>query len=167
MASFVPGGSYTVYQDNGDRVLIGRNGAYTGWIYKKDIQGYASGTTGVKNNQLAWIDELGEELVMHADGNGKLAFLSKGSSVIPHDITENLIKIGSIDPQEVLNRNRASVGVAPSVANNNVNIDINYGDILHIENFSGNNPEDIAKVVEAQFNKHTKKLNDSLKKYVR
>jgi len=167
MASFVPGGSYTVYQDNGDRVLIGRNGAYTGWIYKKDIQGYASGTTGVKNNQLALIDELGEELVMHADGNGKLTFLSKGSSVIPHDISENLMKIGSIDPQEVLDRNRASISIAPSVANNNVNINISYGDILHIDKFDGNNPEDIAKLVEARFNEHTKSLNNSLKKYVR
>ena len=167
MASFVPGGSYTVYQDNGDRILIGKNGVYTGWVYKKDIQGYAKGTTGVKNSQLALIDELGEELVMHTNGQGKLTFLSKGTSVIPSDISENLIKLGSIDPQEILNRSRASIGVNPAISNNNVNIDISYGDILHIDNFNGNNIEDLSKMVEAKFKEHTKKLNNSLKKYVR
>lgn len=168
MASFVPGGNYTVYQDNGDRVLIGRDGVYTGWVYKQDIQGYAKGTNGIKKNQLAWIDENGlEELVMHAGPNGRLQYLTKGTSVIPSDISENLMKIGSINPQEILDRNRASVKVNPAVANNNVNINITYGDILHVDNLNGGDTAEIAKIVDARFNKHTKQLNDSLRKYVR
>jgi TP901 family phage tail tape measure protein len=168
MANFVPGGNYTVYQDNGDRVLIGRDGVYTGWVYKQDIQGYAKGTNGIKKDQLAWIDENGlEELVMHAGPNGRLQYLTKGTSVIPSDISENLMKIGSINPQEILDRNRASVKVNPAVANNNVNINITYGDILHVDNLNGGDTAEIAKIVDARFNKHTKQLNDSLRKYVR
>lgn len=166
MANFVPGGSYTVYQDNGDRVLIGKNGVYTGWIYKKDIQGYASGSLGLKKSGLINVDELGEELILGAH-NGRLTYVEKGTGIIPADITSNLMSWGELNPQEMLNRSRASVGVNPAISSNNVNIDINYGDILHIDNFDGNNPEDVAKLVEVQFNKHTKKLNEALKKYSR
>lgn len=167
MAPFVPGGSYTVYKEDGDKLLIGKDGVYTGWVYKKDIQGYAKGTTGLKKNQLAIVDELGEELVLHAGENGKLQFLTKGTSVIPADITENLMTLGKIDPQEMLNRNRASIGVDPSIVNNNVTIDISYGDILHIDNFDGTNPDEIAKIVSKEFDAQQKKLNDSLRRFAR
>lgn len=37
MASFVPGGSYTVYKLESGQALIGKNGAYTGWVNLKDL----------------------------------------------------------------------------------------------------------------------------------
>lgn len=167
MASWVPNSTFTAYQVSGDQVLIGRDGAYTGWVNKKDLEGYAKGTLGVPYNQLALIDELGEELVLHAGNNGKLQFLSKGSSVIPADITENLMKLGSTNLQEILNRNRASTKIDPAITNNNVSIDISYGDIVHIDSFNGNNIDELKKMVAQQFEQHTKNLNNSLKRYVR
>jgi len=44
MAKFMPGYSFTVYQIDGDQVLIGIDGVYTGWVNKTDIKGAGDGT---------------------------------------------------------------------------------------------------------------------------
>ena len=172
MASFVPGSKYTVYQVSGTgnnaQVLIGKNGAYTGWVKLTDLQGYAKGTTGVKKDQLAWIDELGlEELVMHADGNGRLAYLTKGSSVIPHDLTENLMSWGSLDPTNMLEQNRPSIGVSPEVHNTEINLDCSVGTLVNIEHCDQGTLPDVEKMVNKAFEKHMQNLNNSIKKFVR
>lgn len=174
MASFVPGGSYTVYQTSGSgnnmQLLIGRNGSYTGWVNLKDIQGYSRGTKGVKNDQLAWIDEMGlEELVMHAGPDGRLSFLSKGSSVIPHDITENLMKIGQLDPSELLERNRPQITPSKSIINNNteIHIDASVGELIHVEHLDGNNPDEIYKVIDKAWDKKMQVLNNSIRRFTR
>ena len=167
MASFVPGSSYTVYDVSGGQVLIGKNGVYTGWVNQSDLEYYAKGTLGVSKSQLAMIDELGEELVMHANGSGKLSFLSKGSSVIPHDITENLMALGQLDPSDVLDRSRPSIGINPEVHNTEINLNITYGDMVSIGEYRGDNLADLEKMVAKQFEKHTKDLNSALRKYAR
>ena len=67
----------------------------------------------------------------------------------------------------MIEQKRPTIGVSPSVHSTEVNLNIQYGDILKIENFNGDNPEDIAKIVAKQFEKHTAQLNQSLRKYVR
>ena len=165
MASFVPGGTYTVYGTSGDQVLIGLNGAYTGWVNKYDIEGYAKGTISAANSGIVNVDELGEELIIRAK-NGRLTYMEKGSGVVPADLTSNLMQWGKLDPTSMIEQNRPSIA-APIVQNKEVNIDLTYGDILHIEEFHGDNPEDIAKIVAKQFEKHTRDLNNAIKRYTR
>ena len=74
---------------------------------------------------------------------------------------------GKLDPQSMLDQNRPSVGISPEVHNTEINLNIQYGDMLKIENFKGDNPDEIAKIVAKQFEKHTKDLNSALRKYVR
>ena len=169
MAPFVPGGSYTVYQVSGDQILIGKNGAYTGWVKKTDLQGYAKGTLGVDKDQWALIDELGEELVMRADDSGKLSFMTKGSTVIPHDITENLMELGQLDPTDILNRNRPQITPSKSVINNNmeIHVDASVGELIHVDHLDGNNLDEITKIVDKAWNKNMQNLNNSIKKFVR
>lgn len=170
MASFVPGGTYTVMQTSGSgsnmQVLIGKNGAVTGWVKLKDLQGYAKGSKEIGKDQWAIIDELGEEMQLVPDGNGRLAYIKKGTGILTADMTERLMNI-AMNPQDMLDRNRPSVKISPEVHNTEVNLNIQYGDMLRIENFKGDNPEEIAKIVAKQFEKHTKDLNNSLRKYVR
>lgn len=136
---------------------------------KFKLKGYASGITETKKDQLALIDELGEELVMRAGANGKLEYLTKGSSVIPADLTANLMSWGSIDPQDMLDRNRPSIGVAPSVINNNVEfkIDASVGTLLKIDEFNGDDPDEVLKMINKALDQHTKNLNNALKRYSR
>ena len=81
MASFVPGGTYTVYKTSSDQVLIGRNGTYTGWVKKSDIVGYASGTSyaipGFKR-----VDESGAEYTFVSSDGSKYRVFSGGEKVL-------------------------------------------------------------------------------------
>ena len=130
------------------------------------INKFAKGTTGVAEDQLALIDELGEELVFHAQ-NGKLAFLTKGSSVVPHDITENLMQLGQLDPSNVIDQNRPQIGVHPEIHNTEINLSITYGDMVSIGEYNGGDIKDLEKMVAKQFEKHTKDLNNAIRKYSR
>lgn len=83
MASFVPGGTYTVYQTSGSEVLIGRNGEYTGWINKSDIVGYKSGSDDTTAG-LHMFDEEGfgsEYIFTSSDGN-RYRIFSDGEKVL-------------------------------------------------------------------------------------
>lgn len=141
----------------------GRVGPATKAKFK--LKGYAVGTTGVNADQWALIDELGDELTIHAK-NGRVAYLEKGSSVIPADLTENLMAWGALDPSNMLDQNRPAIG-APHVVNSETVISIEYGDILHIDNFDGNNPDELAKMIDKAFDKHMKDLNQQIKRYTR
>lgn len=168
MQGWVPGSTFTVMETSGDQVLIGIPGSgYTGWVNKNDLVGFAKGTKGVKSSQLAMIDENGlEELVLHADGNGKLAFLSKGTSVIPADITENLMKLGSIDPTEMLKRNTPSIG-APHITNNNMELNLEFGSLVHVDNCNQDAIPELQKMVRSEFDNMMKQVNGGLKRYTR
>lgn len=137
-----------------------------GWVKKTDIKGYAKGTKSLNKSGVINIDELGEELLLHAK-NGRLTYMEKGSGVVPADLTSNLMEWGKLDPTSMLEQNRPSMNVHPEIHNTEVNLSMTYGDILHIEEFKGDNPEDIAKIVAKQFEKHTKDLNNALRKFVR
>ncbi len=175
MASFVPGGTYTVMQTSGDQVLIGKNGIATGWVNKKDIVGYAKGTAGyakgtlgVDEDQWAWIDEIGEELVLHAGENGKLRYLTKGTSVIPHDLTEKLMNL-AMNPQAMLDYNRPTTGLSKGVINNTmeIHVDASVGTLLHVEHIDGNNPDEVIKIVDKAWDKKMQGLNNAMRKFTR
>lgn len=166
MDSWVPGSSFTVYQVDGNQLLLGRNGGYTGWINLKDLQGYAKGTIGVKNSQLAKIDEQLEELVLHADGNGRLAYLTKGTSVIPGDLTKNLMQWGALNPQSFLDQNRPKIG-APHITSNNVELNLEFGALVHVDNCNNDTIPELQKMVKNEFDTMMKQVNKGLKRYTR
>lgn len=170
MASFVPGGSYQVMQvgigNDKSQILIGRGGTATGWVNLHDLAGYAKGTLGVEDSQFAWLDELGEELVMHADGNGRLSFLTKGTSVIPADITKNLMQLGQLDPQDILDRSRPAIS-APHITNNNIELSLNVGEVVHIDTVTNETIPNLTKAIEKQMDKYMKQVNSNIRKYAR
>ena len=160
---------YKVLSIDGDWVQVRHHKlstGVTGWFRKSQVKAYAKGTVGVKNDQLALIDELGDELVMHADSSGKLAFLSKGSAVIPHDISENLMQLGELNPQDILDRNRPTIS-APHITNNNIELNVSFGEVVHIDHVDNNAVPNLAKTVEKQIDKYMKGLNAEIRKYVR
>ena len=138
----------------------------TGWFKKSDVKAYAKGSKKIDEDQLAVLDELGDELVLHAGENGKLEYLTKGSGVVPADLTERLMDL-AMNPQDMLDRNRPAITPSKSIVNNEINISVSYGDILHIEEFNGDDPDEIAKIVAKQLDKHTKDLNNAIRRYSR
>ena len=113
------------------------------------------------------IDELGEELVMHASGNGRLAFLSKGSAVIPHDISKNIMEIGKLDPSDILSRNTASIGIHPEVHNTEINLTMDIAEVVHIDSVTQDTIPDLTKAVKKQIDDYVKQMNKDIRKYTR
>ena len=136
-----------------------------GWNLK--IPKYAKGTTGVPNDQWAILDELGEELRLIPDGNGRLAYMKKGTGVVPADLTANLMEWGKLDPSDMLERNRPEIGANPSVINNNteIHIDASVGELLHVEHLDGSNPADVTKLIDKAWDKRMKELNGYIRRY--
>lgn len=163
MQSWVPGSSFTVYGSDNDEVLIGRNGGYTGWVKLSDIEGYYKGTTGVKDDQWAFTDELGDELTLHAGPNGRLQYLTKGSGVVTADLTKRLMEWGELDPTKVLEQSRVSVG-APHITTNNFDIDLSFGSLVHVDHCDQNTLPDLQKMVRGEFDNMMKTLNQKLKR---
>lgn len=141
----------------------------SGWFKKSDIKAYAKGTTGVSKDQWSIIDELGEELRLIPDGNGRLAYMKKGTGVVPADLTANLMEWGAIDPSTMLERSKPQIGVSPSVVNNNseIHIDASVGELIHVEHLDGNNPAEITKIVDKAWDRRMKELNGFVRKYSR
>lgn len=138
----------------------------SGWFKKSQVKAYAKGSTGVDKDQWALLDELGEELQLVPDGNGRLAYIKKGTGIVPADMTERLMNI-AMNPQMMLDQNRPQIGVHPEIHNTEINLTISYGDMVSIGEFHGENVADLEKMVAKQFEKHTKDLNNALRKYTR
>ena len=91
MASFIPGGVYTVYQTSGNEVLIGRDGVYTGWINKSDIVGYKSGTAYSIGGLAQWDEEgNGSEYIFESSDGNRYRMFAEGSKVLDADATNFL-----------------------------------------------------------------------------
>lgn len=94
MASYVPGGTYTVYSTSGNEVLIGRNGVYTGWVNKSDIVGYASGTYNASAGLHA-LDELGSETIFESKDGTRYKMFSGGEKVLNARASDFLYKFAN------------------------------------------------------------------------
>lgn len=163
--------NYIVLDENNGYILVrhhSQRSGYTGWFKKSDLPKFASGTTGTKKSGLAWIDEMGlEEIVMHAGPNGRLQYLTKGSAVLPNDISENLMKLGQLDPSEVLNRNTPQIGMSPSVVNNTTEINLNIAEVVHIDHVDHDNLPDLTKAVRKEMDSYMTKVNNAIRSKVR
>lgn len=129
MASFVPGGQYTVYQTSGNEVLIGRNGVYTGWINKSDIVGYKSGTKNAKAG-LHRVNEEGAEAVFTSSDGATYRMFSGGEKVLPAKATGFLYEF-AMAGAEILDKLKGSA--ADTFANRGVinqPITVTMGDII-------------------------------------
>ena len=152
-----------IYNLNQD-IIKDPNLIRAGWKLK--LPKYAKGTMGVKQDEFAWIDELGEELQLVPDGNGRLAYIKKGTAILNNTITERLMDL-AMNPQEMLDRNRPSIGISPEVHNTEVNITMDISEVVHVEHVDSNNLPDLTKAVEKQLDKYMKNLNNQIRRYVR
>lgn len=115
-----------------------RTGEVTdGGYNKKKAQGYAVGTTGISNDQLALVGEKGPELRV----------LGKGTGIIPADITKRLWEFG-LDPVSFMRNTVSKIIGKPSAPVSAVNQDnsvtISIGDII-LQNVS--NSDGLAKAI--------------------
>lgn len=156
---------YTVLQERNGYLLVRHvslSSGYTGWFKKSDVKAYAKGTLGTKKNELALIDELGEELVLNADGSGKLRYLTKGSSVIPADITEKIMNIVT-DPTSIFDGIKTNIKV-PNIETKDFNFEFNFDSLLHVDNASNDSIPALKKMIRSEFSNMMSSVNQKLKR---
>lgn len=73
-------------------------------LSKYSVAYYKNGTYGAKFNQLAKLNELGDELALHANKRGDLSYITKGTSVIPSELTKQLVSAAA-NPKEWIMQN--------------------------------------------------------------
>ena len=133
---------------------------------KFKAKGYAKGSKGLNKDQWALIDELGDELLVRAQ-NGRLTYMEKGTGIVPADLTSNLMGWGKLDPRIMIDQNRPSVGVHPEISHTEIQIDNSIAELIHIDHCDQSTLPDVEKIVNNALEKHTQRLNQSLRKYTR
>jgi hypothetical protein len=160
---------YVVLQEKNGYLLVrhhSKSSGYTGWFKKSDVKAYAKGTKKLEKSGIVNVDELGEELILGAK-NGRLTYLEKDSGIIPADITSNLMGWGELNPQAILDRNRPSIGVSPSVVNNTTEINLNIKEVVHVDTVTNDTMPDLTKAIDKQLDSYMVKLNNAIKAKVR
>ena len=162
MASFVPGGKYTVYQTSGNEVLIGRDGVYTGWIKKTDIVGYATGTRNATAG-LHKINEKGSEYVFSDQGNNQYRLFSSGEKVLNASAANWLYDFANSRGGVLDNIVSKLTGVVRSIetrfAGEGKPTEIHMGDIIIQGNADEKTVSDIRKAQRETVNLVLKELN--------
>ena len=135
---------------------------------KYTTQYYAKGVAGTKRDQWAITDEprFGDELVLVPGKDGNLSFMRKGTSVVPADITTNLMEWGQFTPDAM----SLGGGVNVNMITNSVmkpQYDLSFDSLVHVDNCSQETLKDLEKMVDNKINKFSKELNYSIKKFAR
>lgn len=72
-----------------------------GWVKLSQLSGYATGLKKATEEEFAWTQENGPEMVFSPSAGAVLTKINPGDSVIPNNLTENLFKWGAIDPNSM------------------------------------------------------------------
>lgn len=84
---------YTVLQERNGYILTRwhkLSSGYTGWFKKSDVSAYALGAKNIRNNEMAWTQENGSEMIMRPSDGAILTPLAKNDSVLTSDASSNI-----------------------------------------------------------------------------
>ena len=128
---------------------------------------FAKGTMGTKKDQWAVTDEpnFGDELKMYATPEGKLSFMRVGSTVVPADLTKELMDIADIG---VDNLTMPKLNSDINLMSNYISkpeLNISFDSMVHVDNCSQDTLKDLEKMVDSKINTFSRQLNYSLKRF--
>lgn len=135
-------------------------------LSNNQFHSYAKGTLGTKKDGWAFTDEswIGEEITLAAGKNGQIQYLKKGSSVMPSDISTNLIEWGKLNP-EMMNLNG---GVNFNMINNATNkpeFNLTFDSLVHVDKCSQDTLKDLEKMVDVRINNLMKQVNYAINRF--
>lgn len=84
---------YTVLQERNGYILTRwhkLSSGYTGWFKKSDVSAYALGAKNIRNNEMAWTQENGSEMIMRPSDGAILTPLAKNDSVLTFAASSNI-----------------------------------------------------------------------------
>lgn len=135
----------------------------------RNVLGFAKGTMGTTRDQWAITDEpqFGDELVLMPTAQGNLSYMRKGTSVVPADITANLVEWGQLNPDMLTMGN---VGANLNMISNAVvqpSYEFTFDSLVHVDHCDEGTLKNLEKMVDTKINDFSKQLNYSIKKFAR
>jgi hypothetical protein len=124
---------------------------------------YAKGTMGTSRDEWAITDEIGDELVLVPGANGNLSFMRKGTSVVPADITANLVEWGKLNPDMLKIGGGANINMI-SNAVTKPELNFEFDSLVHVDNCSQETLKDLEKMVDNKINQFSKQMNYAIKR---
>ncbi len=131
MAYFVPGGEFTVYRVEDDEILVGRDGVYTGWVYKHDLVGYRNGTMFARPG-FKRVNEVGAETIFTSSNGSTYRLFSGGEKVLnakASDFLYNFATSGGLNILKVFDK-MMSNSVVDGIKSGFGLFDVKMGDII-------------------------------------
>jgi hypothetical protein len=135
----------------------------------KKYKYYAKGTTGASRDEWTITDEpqFGDELTMYATPEGTLSFMRAGSTVIPADLTRELIDLPNV-VDGLINRPKFDSGIN-MIANaiNKPEIIIDMENFLKVDRVDKDTLPQLEAMMDKKIDTFAKQLNYSIKKFAR
>lgn len=130
--------------------------------YLKSLPKHAKGVRNLKNNELAWTQEYGNELILSPTRNSVLTPLSKGDTVLTKEQTDNMYEWGKLSPDQFASRmSRISLLNLTPIGNG---AELSIGNVITINgNIDNNNIAEMKQVATSAINEAFKKFSDELK----
>ena len=128
---------------------------------------YAKGTTGTPKDEWAITDEpwLGNELTMYATPQGTLSYMRAGSTVVPADLTKEIIGMAEIGTDGLLDATKHGTNINMiSNAVNKPELNLSFDSLLHVDNCTEEVLPQVQKLINKNLEDFTRKMNYSLRK---
>jgi TP901 family phage tail tape measure protein len=128
---------------------------------------YAKGTMGTKSDAWGITNEpwLGEELTMYATDKGTLSFMRAGSTVVPADITANLVEWGKLDPTMMSTGDMSSGIKLMSSYISKPEVKVSFDSLVHVDHCDQGTLRDLEKMVDTKIHKFGKEMNYAIKQF--
>ena len=73
----------------------------------------------------------------------------------------------AMNPQEMIEQNRPTIVPSKSIVNNEISINMNIAEVVHIDEVTNDTIPDLTKAVQKQIDSYMVKVNNALKAKVR
>ena len=134
------------------------------------VKKHAKGITGTKRDEWAITDEpqFGDELVLVPGKDGNLSFMRKGTGVVPAKLTEELMELGKLGVDGLMNANNFGANINMiSNAINKPEIIIDVENFLKVDRVDKDTLPQLEAMMDKKIDTFAKQLNYSIKRFSR
>ena len=126
---------------------------------------HAKGTLGTTKDEWAITDEpqYGDELVLIPNKEGNLSYMRKGTSVVPADITENLMKWGQFAPNMEMSDVVQGINLMSNYVSKPI-LNLSFDALVKAEKITEDTLPTLKKFVTEELDKFSRNLNYSLRR---
>lgn len=128
----------------------------------KKTKKHARGLSKAEQDELAWTQELGDEIIISPTRNSILTPIKKNDSVLTAEMTKNLFELAKINPNDILQGSGANV-VAPQIESTNNSVSI--GNLVNVEgSISSENLDAVKATIQSELKKTFRNINSGLRR---